>query len=75
MQAILDFFVNLWELVQWVFQWFLGLLEDLAYIHRITWNFLLNIQEYFSFLPSPYITILIALFSIVVVYKVMGREG
>lgn len=51
------------------------MIEDLVYVISLTGEFVANIPDYFSWLPSVHVTMLISIFGIVVIYKVLGREG
>lgn len=69
---MLEGFINLvFSLVDFV----ITLIEDLVYVIKLTGEFLLHIPQYFSWVPSVHLTTLIVIFGIVVVYKVLGREG
>lgn len=65
---ISSFFTTIWDFV-------LKMFEDLVYIVQITGQALASVPKLFSFLPTPLLVIIIAIISVVVVYKVMGREG
>lgn len=52
-----------------------GFFEDLGYLVSLTGNFVLRIPSYFTWLPDEVAQIFILGFSIVVVYKILGREG
>lgn len=53
----------------------LSLLEDLIYIVALLAEFAGKIPYYLSWLPSGVVAIIVAVFAIVVIYKVLGREG
>lgn len=53
----------------------IGLFEDIAYIVKLTAKALASIPDYFGWLPTSIVSILVVLIGIVVVYKVLGREG
>ena len=75
MQAILDFFTNIWSVVNQLISFVIGLVEDLVYVVRLTGQFVANIPTYFSWLPPAALAILVSIFGIVVIYKIIGREG
>lgn len=75
MGAIYDFFQMIWNVLSSVIDWFIQLLEDLFYMIKLLVQFLVNIPSYFSWLPSGVITIIVTIFGIVVIYKILGREG
>ena len=49
--------------------------EDTVYIIKLTGSFLLKIPQLFSWLPAPALALIVSIFTVVVIYKVMGREG
>lgn len=75
MQAILDFFTGVWNVITSLIDFVIGIVEDLVYVIGLTANFFAQIPTYFSWLPSAYVTLIVTIFGIVVIYKVLGREG
>lgn len=53
----------------------IGIVEDLVYIVKITAVFVAQIPNYFAWLPGPLLVIIVAIFAVVVIYKILGREG
>lgn len=51
------------------------LCKDTVFVINLLGSFFVHIPSYFSWLPSQLLTILVTLIGIVVVYKVLGREG
>lgn len=75
MDALLQFFKGIGNAITSVIDFVIGFFQDLVYLIQLTGRFLAQIPNYFSWLPAGAITLLIVLFSIVVVYKILGREG
>lgn len=50
-------------------------INDLLFVIELLGKAVLNLPTYISWLPSPVIALIIGCFSIVVIYKVLGREG
>ena len=75
MDALLQFFKGIGNVITSVIDFVIGFFQDLVYLIQLTGRFLAQIPNYFSWLPSVVTTMLIVLFSIVVVYKILGREG
>lgn len=69
--ALEDFFEVITDLVDFVFQLF----EDLLTMIQLLGKFLAEIPSYFSWLPSGFVAVVVVLFGVVVVYKIIGREG
>lgn len=75
MQAILDFLKSVVDTVTFLIDFVIGMIKDIVYLIQLTAKFLANIPSYFSWLPGSFATMIVLLFGIVVVYKVLGREG
>ena len=68
LQGIADFFVT-------IFQFVISFFRDLVYIIQITADMLFELPNYINWLPTYITTPIIALFGIVVIYKIMGRTS
>ncbi len=75
MQAIIDFFKGIAEGVGAALDFLLNTIKDLAYMVQLLGQFILDIPAYLSWLPAGVVAIFITIFSIVVIYKIIGREG
>ena len=75
MLAIYLLLKMVWGVTIPVIEWFIQLLKDIFYMVKLLLQFMADIPSYFSWLPTPVIGIIAATFSIVVVYKILGREG
>lgn len=69
--ALENFFDVITNLVDFVF----GIFEDLLFMIQLLGKFIVNIPSYFSWLPAPFVSVIVVIFSIVVIYKILGREG
>ena len=50
-------------------------LNDLVYVGELTAKFVARIPSYLAWLPEQIVSVLIVAFGVVVVYKILGREG
>ena len=75
MDALLDFCKSFGDAVIAVFDFVIGFFQDLLYIIELTGSTLAKVPDYFSWLPSEVVSLIIVLISIVVIYKILGREG
>lgn len=66
-----DIFNGIIMLVDFV----ISFISDIIYIIQLTAQFVLDIPSYFAWLPDPVFAMIATIFAIVVVYKVLGREG
>lgn len=51
-----------------------GVIEDLVYVVKILGDAILSIPTYLGWLPEVFLTVVITIFGIVVIYKILGRE-
>lgn len=49
--------------------------REMLFVVELLGTFFVHIPAYFSWLPGSLVSVLITLISIVIVYKVLGREG
>lgn len=75
MQAILDFLKSVVDTVTFLIDFVIGTIKDIVYLIQLTAKFAANIPAYFSWLPSELMTFVALIFTVVVLYKVLGREG
>lgn len=75
MQSIVKILSSIVDWIVIAFDFVFGFFEDIVYIGKITGVFLRKIPEYFAWLPSQCIVLVVLIFSIVVLYKILGREG
>lgn len=48
--------------------------SDIGYIVKLTGDFFEDLPNYFSWLPGSVVGMLVAIFGIVIIYKILGRE-
>lgn len=74
MQAIIDFFVGLGDVISKVIDFVVDFFMDLVYVIGLLGQFVLEIPGYFSWLPGVAISLLVTIFSIVVIYMILNRK-
>lgn len=75
MDALLEFFRGIGDAIVSIFDFIIGFFQDLVYMIKLLGQVVLNIPAYFSWLPSGVIAIIVTCIGIVVIYKILGREG
>lgn len=75
MQVLIDFFKSFTDIVSSFVDFVIGLFEDLVYMIKLLGQVVLNIPVYFSWLPGEVLALVVVLIGVVVVYKILGREG
>lgn len=74
MQAITDFFNMVGSIISTAIKFVISLFQDLLFLIQLLGNFLANLPTYFSFLPSTVTASVLLIFSIAVIFKILGRE-
>ena len=75
MNGLLDFFAGLGDIVVSVFQFLFQTVKDLIYIVVLLTSLINRIPDMIGWLPSACITLVVTTFAIVLIYKIVGREG
>lgn len=58
-----------------VIDFVISFVEDVVYIIKLTAETVAKIPEFFDWLPSAVVALIVSIFAVVVIYKVLGREG
>ena len=75
LSTIKDFFLGLADIISSLIDFVISLVEDIVYVVKLCGSFVVKIPDYFSWLPASVLALIITIFSIVVIYKILGREG
>ena len=75
MQVLIDFFKGVGNAITSIIDFVIGFFEDLVYMIKLLGQVIVNIPSYFSWLPAEVVAILVLIIGVVVVYKILGREG
>lgn len=75
MRSLIKLLKNIGKIITTIVSFVISFFKDLVYVIELTGKFLAQLPSYFSWLPTELLTILLVIFSIVVIYKILGREG
>lgn len=75
LETIKNFFLGMANVITSLIDFVVGFVEDIVYVVKLCASFVAKIPQLFSWLPSGVLAIIVLTFSVVVIYKVMGREG
>lgn len=75
MDAIITFFEGIAAVLTGAVDFLIGLIQDIVYIVQLTAKAVASIPSYMSWLPAPVVALLVTIFAVVVIYKILGREG
>lgn len=75
MDTLLDFFSSIGEIIVSIVKFVISFFQDLIYVIKLTGKVVGQIPAFFSWMPAEIISLLVILFGVVVIYKILGREG
>ena len=75
LETIKDFFLSVSDVITSLVDFVVGMITDLVYVVKLCGSFVLKIPTLFSWLPAPAVAIIVSIFAVVVIYKILGREG
>lgn len=75
LETIKNFFLGLSNVITSLIDFVIGFVEDIVYVVKLCASFVAKIPSLFSWLPSGVLAMIVLTFSVVVIYKIMGREG
>ena len=75
MQALVDFFVGFGDVIKSLFTFVIDTVKDLIYVIGLLGQMIIELPNMIGWLPSACIAVIVTIFSIVVIYKIVGREG
>lgn len=75
LEKLVNFFLDMRDLIVGLVDFVVGLVEDLVYVVTLCGQFVLKIPQFFSWLPGSVVALIVTIFAVVVIYKILGREG
>lgn len=75
MKDILEFFKGIATAITTLIDFVIDMISDLVYVVGLLGEFVVQIPSYFSWLPGAAVALIVTIFAIVVIYKIIGREG
>ena len=75
MQDIIQFLKGIGDFFVAIGNFLIDFIGDLLEIVKLTGKVVAELPEYFSWLPPSFVSVLLSIFAIVVIYKIAGREG
>lgn len=75
MKGILEFFEGIKDGIVTAYEYLVGVIEDIAYMVKLLAGYVDKIPDWFDWLPAEVLYILLTIVAVVVIYKILGREG
>lgn len=75
LEAIKDAVLAIGQFFADVVDFVLQLISDIIYVIELCGQAITKIPDYINWIPAAPLAILTAIFAIVVIYKILGREG
>lgn len=74
MKALIDMFKGFFDAIGSIIDFIVDFFQDLVYVISLLGKFVVEIPTYFSFLPPSLLVMIGTIFSVVVIYMVVGRK-
>lgn len=74
MQVIINFFTGFIDAISSIINFVVDFFADLVYVITTLGQFVIEIPGYFVWLPAEIIALIVTIFSIVVIYMILGRK-
>ena len=74
MQSIIDFLNQIVDAVNAVLDFVVKFVQDVIYVVQLIGSFIVDIPNFFGWLPASLLSILVLAFSVVAIYKILGRS-
>lgn len=73
--TIANFIKTIMGLITSLVQIVVSFVGDIVHVVKLCVTFVAKIPQLFSFFPSEVLALIVACFGVVMVYKILGREG
>lgn len=74
MSTLIQFISGIGDAILSAFEFLSSLVKDTLYVAQLCAQAVLSIPDYFSFFPSEVLVPVMALFTLAVVYLILGRQ-
>lgn len=75
LETLKNFFLGLADVITSLIDFVVGTIQDLVYVVKLCGSFVAKIPAFFSWLPGEAVALIVTIFAVVVIYKILGREG
>lgn len=75
MTAIINFLTGIADGIIALVEFMASMIADVLYVVQLTAEFVVQIPSYLAILPTEILAIVTTAFVVVVIYKILGREG
>lgn len=74
LDAIFDVVSKIGEFISTAWDFVIDFLKDTFAMIKLVGDTVASIPDYLSFLPAEIVAVFVSIFSVVVIYKILGRE-
>lgn len=75
MDTLLDFFKAIGDIIVAIVDFVVSFFQDFIYLITLVAQVVQDIPLYFSWMPTTLVALLGVIFSLVAIFKILGREG
>lgn len=74
MQNLINIFTSFFDILKGIVDFIIGFFRDIVYIIKTLGDFIIKAPLMFGFLPPAVLGLFLVALSVVVIYKVVGRD-
>ena len=74
MQSIIDFLNQIVDAINAVIDFVVKFVQDIVYVVGLIGDFIVDIPNFFGWFSVFFLFVLVLIFSVVVIYKILGRS-
>lgn len=75
MEDLLDMIEGFFDMVGSVVEFVIDWIQDILYIAELLGTLISNLPSIFGWMPVPVYSMIASIFGVIVIYKILGREG
>lgn len=75
LQEIRDILVAIGDFFKTVIDFVISFFKDLVYMVKLVGETVSQLPDYLDWLPGSLVALILTIFTVVVIYKILGREG
>lgn len=74
MQNLINIFTSLFDIIKGIVDFIIGFFQDIVFIVKTLGQFIIKAPLMFGFLPPAVLAIFLVGITVVIIYKVVGRD-
>lgn len=75
MEDLINMVEGLFEMLESVITFVIDWIKDILYVGELLGTIVLNLPDIFGWMPLHVFSLISSIFGVIVIYKILGREG